>query len=180
MSTSGALAAHNVYVCSRASLRPKTIEDKELVTETTKRAATGRIEVKTYEPRPYEEPTQGPNLVEIHVTETLSGDIDGEGVARFLQAVRDDGSASFVGIERVRGKLDGREGSFLLQDAGTLEGTTVKGDWFVIPNSGTGELADFAVRVASPQSLVSTPRSHSSTCLSDLGSASLAQQPVSA
>ncbi len=111
------------------------------MTETTKGAATGHIEVKSYEPQPYEEPAQGPNLVEIHVTETFSGNIEGEGAARFVQAVRDDGSASFVGIERVRGKLDGREGSFLLQDAGTLEGTIVKGDWFVIPGSGTGELA---------------------------------------
>jgi hypothetical protein len=61
-------------------------------------------------------------------------------VVRFLQAIRDDGSASFVGIERVTGAIAGRKGSFLLQDAGTLEGSTVKGDWFVVPGSGTGEL----------------------------------------
>jgi hypothetical protein len=102
--------------------------------------ATGRIEVNTYEPQPYEEVDGGPNLVEIHVTETFSGDIEGEGVVRFLQAVRDDGSASFVGIERVTGSIAGRRGSFLLQDAGTLEGSTVKGDWFVVPGSGTAEL----------------------------------------
>jgi hypothetical protein len=107
----------------------------------SKTQATGRIDVKTYEPQPYEEVADGPNLVEIHVTETFSGDIEGEGVVRFLQAVRDDGSASFVGIERVTGSIAGRQGSFLLQDAGTLEGSTVKGDWFVIPGSGTGDLA---------------------------------------
>ena len=107
----------------------------------TRTHATGRIEVKTYEPQPYEEVEDGPDLVEIHVTETFSGDIEGEGVVRFLQAVGPDGSASFVGIERVTGSIGGRQGSFLLQDAGTLEGTTVKGDWFVIPGSGTGELA---------------------------------------
>lgn len=103
--------------------------------------ATGRIDVKTYEPQPYEEVEDGPNLVEIDVTETFSGDIEGEGVVRFLQAVRDDGSASFVGIERVAGSIAGRRGSFLLQDAGTLEGSTVKGEWFVVPGSGTNELA---------------------------------------
>jgi hypothetical protein len=107
----------------------------------TRTHATGRIEVKTYEPQPYEEVEDGPDLVEIHVTETFSGDIEGEGVVRFLQAVGPDGSASFVGIERVTGSIGGRQGSFLLQDAGTLEGTTVKGDWVVIPGSGTGELA---------------------------------------
>jgi Protein of unknown function (DUF3224) len=103
--------------------------------------AGGRIEVQTYDPQPYEEVDGGPNLVEVHVTETFSGDIEGQGEVRFLQAVRDDGSASFVGIERVVGSIAGRQGSFLLQDAGTLEGNTVKGDWFVIPSSGTGELA---------------------------------------
>ena len=106
-----------------------------------KTRATGRIEVKTYEPRTYEEVDGGPDLVEIHVTETFSGDIEGEGVVRFLQAVRKDGSASFVGVERVTGSVGGRKGTFLLQDEGTLEGSTVKGEWFVIPGSGTGDLS---------------------------------------
>jgi Protein of unknown function (DUF3224) len=111
------------------------------VSAASKTHATGRIDVKTYEPQPYEEVDEGPNLVEIHVTETFSGDIEGEGVVRFLQAVRKDGSASFVGIERVTGSIGDRRGSFLLQDAGTLEGTTVMGEWFVIPGSGTGDLS---------------------------------------
>lgn len=102
--------------------------------------ATGQIEVNTYEPQAYEEPSDGPSLVEIHVTETFSGDIQGEGRVRFLQTVRKDGSASFVGVERVTGTLAGRGGSFVLQDRGTLEGKTVKGDWFVVPGSGTDEL----------------------------------------
>jgi hypothetical protein len=110
------------------------------MTSTSKTHATGRIEVKTYEPQPYDEVEDGPNLVEIHVTESFSGDIEGDGAVRFLQAIRKDGSASFVGIERVTGSIGGRRGSFLLQDAGTLKGNTVSGDWFVIPGSGTGEL----------------------------------------
>jgi hypothetical protein len=110
------------------------------VSSASKTQATGRIDVQTYEPQPYEEVDEGPNLVEIRVSETFSGDIVGEGVVRFLQAVRKDGSASFVGIERVTGSIQDRTGSFLLQDAGTLEGNEVKGEWFVIPGSGTEEL----------------------------------------
>jgi hypothetical protein len=111
------------------------------LTEITKTHAAGRIDVKSYEPNPYDEPSTGPKLIEIQVSETFSGDIDGDGVARFLQAERDDGSASFSGIERVTGRIAERKGTFLLQDAGTLEGSTVSGEWFVIPGSGTGELA---------------------------------------
>jgi len=45
-----------------------------------------------------------------------------------------------VGIERVTGELGGRRGTFLLQDAGTVQDNIVSGDWFVIPGSGTGQL----------------------------------------
>ncbi len=51
------------------------------------------------------------------------------------------GAASFVGIERITGTVGGRSGTFLLQDAGTVQGSIVSGDWFVIPGSGTGQLA---------------------------------------
>ena len=104
------------------------------------RHATGQIEVKTYVPTPFDEISNGPSLVEIHVTETFTGDIQGDGTVRFIQAAGADGTASFVGIERVRGSIVGRQGSFLLQDSGTLAGKEVNGTWFVVPGSGTGDL----------------------------------------
>jgi Protein of unknown function (DUF3224) len=103
--------------------------------------ANAVITVHKYEPSAYDEPAKGPVLTRIHVDESFSGDITGGGVVEFLQAARADGSASFVGIERVTGELAGRRGTFLLQDAGTVQDNIVSGDWFVIPGSGTGELA---------------------------------------
>jgi Protein of unknown function (DUF3224) len=104
--------------------------------------ATGSIEVHTYEPTAYDPGVDGaPDLTEIHVSETFSGDITGAGVARFLQVGRVDGSASFVGVERVTGAIGERTGSFVLQDTGTLQGSTVSGQWFVVPGSGTGQLS---------------------------------------
>jgi hypothetical protein len=103
--------------------------------------AAAVITVSKYEPSAYDEPAEGPALTRIHVEESFSGDITGDGVVEFLQAAQADGSASFVGIERVTGQLGGRQGTFLLQDAGTVAGMIVSGDWFVIPGSGTGELA---------------------------------------
>ena len=99
------------------------------------------ITVNKYEPVAYGEQGEGPALTRIHVEESFSGDIAGDGVVEFLQAAQADGSASFVGIERVTGTIAGRSGTFLLQDAGTVERQVVSGDWFVIPGSGTGELA---------------------------------------
>ena len=103
--------------------------------------ATGTINVKIWEPVPYDQPGDGPTLVRIHVEEDFSGDIEGSGVVEFLQAQMADDAASFVGIERVKGRLASRSGTFLLQDQGTLKGTTVSGEWFVVPGSGTGELS---------------------------------------
>jgi hypothetical protein len=53
---------------------------------------------------------------------------------------RDDGSASFIGLERVVGRIGERSGSFILQHSGTFEGGTAKASWFVVPGSGAGEL----------------------------------------
>jgi hypothetical protein len=103
--------------------------------------ANAVITVHTYEPAAYEQPAEGPTLTRIHVEERFSGDIEGDGVAEFLQAARADGSASFVGIERVTGTVAGKQGTFLLQDAGTVAGNLVSGEWFVVPGSGTGQLA---------------------------------------
>ena len=103
--------------------------------------ASAVITVAKYEPSAYDEPAQGPVLTRIHVEESFSGDITGDGVVEFLQAARADGSASFAGIERVTGTVAERTGTFLLQEAGTLQDNVVSGDWFVIPGSGTGQLA---------------------------------------
>jgi len=103
--------------------------------------ANAVITVRRYEPAAYEEPTDGPSLKRIHVEEHFSGDIEGDGAVEFLQAARADGSASFVGIERVTGTVTDKEGTFLFQDSGTVENNIVNGAWFVVPGSGTGGLA---------------------------------------
>jgi hypothetical protein len=103
--------------------------------------ASAVITVHEYVPTSYDKPADGPELTRIHVKESFAGDIEGEGVVEFLQSARADGSASFVGIERITGAVGGRAGTFLLQDAGTVQNSIVRGDWFVVPGSGTGQLA---------------------------------------
>jgi hypothetical protein len=103
--------------------------------------ATGTIEVTGWVPQPYDQFDGGATLVGIEVSERFHGDIEGEGKARMLQALRPDGSATFVGHERVTATVAGRTGTFVFQDVGTLGPTgDVEGSWFVVPGSGTGEL----------------------------------------
>src|SRR4051812_9958360 len=104
------------------------------------RRATGRTNVKTYAPESFDEVVGGPSLVEVQLTETFSGDIEAESTIRVLQAAHADGSMSFLGLQRVRGSVGGRTGSFVLQASGSVLGKEAKADWFVVPRSGTGDL----------------------------------------
>ncbi len=103
--------------------------------------AVGQTTVKSYQPTVFDEVAGAPTLSDVHLTETFTGDIEGEGVAHVIQATRADGAASFAGIERVRGAIGGKQGTFLLQVQGTVDdGKEMKAKWFVVPRSGTGEL----------------------------------------
>jgi len=51
-----------------------------------------------------------------------------------------DGSAGYVAIERVKGKLQGRSGTFVLQHNGTMKGGEQQLSISVVPDSGTEEL----------------------------------------
>lgn len=103
--------------------------------------ANATTTVRIYEQVAYDEPAEGPTLSRIHLGELFSGDIEACGTTEFLQSTNADGSASFVGIERINGVLGGRRGTFLLQSTGTVSGNVVSAKWFVIAGSGTGELA---------------------------------------
>jgi Protein of unknown function (DUF3224) len=119
--------------------KPSHAKEGTMTTASSERMhAIGKINVKKYEPAAYDRPADGPPLVRIHVEEDFSGDIEGSGVAEFLQTALGDSEASFVGVERVTGRVGGRSGSFVFQDEGTLTDGVVSGTWFVVPGSGTG------------------------------------------
>ena len=102
--------------------------------------ATGTIETKTWGEQPYDESEGLPKLTRGSMTEAFHGDIEGDAAVEALMVYRDDGSASFIGLQRVIGRIGDRSGSFVLQASGTFGGGTGKCAWFVVPGSGTGDL----------------------------------------
>ena len=102
--------------------------------------ATATFEVRTWDEKPYNETDGGPKLTRASVTKSFRGDIEGEGTLEYLMFYPGDGSATFVGLERVAGRIGERSGSFVLQHSGTFEGGTAKATWSVVPGSGTGDL----------------------------------------
>jgi hypothetical protein len=101
--------------------------------------AEAKITVQSSEAKPYDQ-TASPTLIEVHLIETFTGDIEGESPVRALQVLRDDKSACLVSMQRFRGKLGGREGTFVLQGSEIVENGKIKATWFVVPGSGTGGL----------------------------------------
>jgi hypothetical protein len=101
--------------------------------------ALAKVTVQSSHAIPYDQ-TAGPRLLEVHLSETFTGDIDGESPVRALQVRRDDGLASLVSVQRFRGKLHGRAGTFVLQGQEIVENGKIRAEWFVVPGSGTGDL----------------------------------------
>ena len=102
--------------------------------------AKAKITVQSSEAKPYDQTTM-PALIEINLSERFTGDIDGESPVRALQILRDDKSACLVSMQRFRGKLGGRQGTFVLQGSEIVENGKIKATWLVVPGSGTGDLS---------------------------------------
>lgn len=108
--------------------------------EHMKNAANARFAIKSWDEKPYSEGEEQPRLTRARVTRTFTGDIEGEGHVEYLMMYRSDGTATFVGLERIVGRLAGRSGSFVLQRSGVFEGGQAKESYAVIPGSATGAL----------------------------------------
>ncbi len=101
--------------------------------------ATGSMDLKSWDEQPYSEIDGGPKLARASVTQSFSGDIEGEGTLEYLMLYQGD-SASFSGLERVVGRIGERSGSFVLQHNGLFEGDTARSTLSVVPELGTGDL----------------------------------------
>ena len=108
------------------------------------RTANARFAITSWEEKPYSEVEGLPKLTRASVAKHYTGDIAGEGTVEYLMMYRGDGSATFVGLERVTGRLDGRAGSFVLERTGVFEGGQAKESYVVVPGSATGDLRGLA------------------------------------
>jgi hypothetical protein len=109
---------------------------------TTQAKATFAIQSwdeKTWEGQPYNE-VQGAKITRAEVSKSLQGDIQGQSMLQYLMSYHENGTVSFVGLERVVGSLGGKSGSFVLQRIGADEDGVLKETYSVVPGSGTGEL----------------------------------------
>lgn len=94
--------------------------------------------VERWDEQPFDEADHEAKLTQAHVTKRYTGDIEGTSATEWVMAYAEDGTASFVGIERIRGAFGGKEGTLVLQHVGTFEDGAAVAKLQVL--SGTGAL----------------------------------------
>ena len=117
--------------------------------------ATARFDVTGWDPTPYDQPAEGPELTRIAIRKTLQGDIEGEsaGEGLFCGLSNPKAGGGYVVCERIVGRLGDRKGSFVLQHGGLMgPGLSPRTFGHVVPGSGTEDLAGLAGEIEIGQS----------------------------
>jgi hypothetical protein len=102
---------------------------------------TGPFDVKITPQKPDTQIARAANLARLTIDKRYHGDLEAIAKGEMLAAQTEvKGSAGYVALERVSGKLKGRSGSFVLQHNGTMNRGTAELAVTVVPDSGAGEL----------------------------------------
>jgi hypothetical protein len=108
--------------------------------------AAGPFDVKI---TPQDDKSEDPLLGRMTIDKQYHGDLEATGKGQMLTAgTAVKGSGAYVAIEKVDGTLHGRTGTFLLQHAGTMTQGAPQLVITVVPDSGTGQLAGIAGKMA--------------------------------
>jgi len=104
--------------------------------------ASGPFEVKVTPQKPDTQVARSANLGRLTIDKRYHGDLEASAKGEMLATQSEvKGSAGYVALERVTGKLHGRSGSFVLQHSATMQRGAAQSSITVVPDSGTGELA---------------------------------------
>ena len=107
---------------------------------------TGTFEVQPGDETTIHEPGDGIRLTHVTGTQRFTGGIVGDGAIDWLMCYLPTKSARYVGLQRITGTIDGRDGSVVLEArhapaACRTEVTGSSATWTVIEGTGTGDLA---------------------------------------
>ncbi len=110
--------------------------------------ATGSFDVKVTPQKPDTQVARAANLSRLTIDKRFHGDLEGISKGEMLALQTEMGSAGYVALERVTGKLKGRSGSFVLQHFATMTRGEPHAQIAVVPDSATGELRGLAGKMS--------------------------------
>jgi hypothetical protein len=109
--------------------------------------ATGILKPVKWDEKTYEQIAADKKLTKATVELAFSGEIEGTASVEFLMFYKSydekdahKASATFMGLMRFNGTLNGKSGSFVMEDRGTFENGVLNGALSILAGSGTGEL----------------------------------------
>ena len=111
------------------------------MTTMTAQTASGTFKVSSMEEDTYQVLEHGGKLTRARGDQQFEGDIQGTGRVEWLMCYRSDGTARFVGHQLMKCSIGERTGTFVIEADGEFTGSTSKGDWRIVPGTGTGDLA---------------------------------------
>jgi hypothetical protein len=113
--------------------------------ESTMPTATGTFEITGMHEDPWHQEDGGPRLTRAGGSQRFSGDLEGDGVVEWL-ACYVNGGARLVGLQRIDGRLGGRDGSFVIEATSDHDGKQSSGRWRILDGTGSGNLAGISGR----------------------------------
>lgn len=105
---------------------------------------TNTFTMKSWDEHVVSGPDDGPRYAHARATFTYSGVIEGTSTCDYVLYYAGPGHESALrapGFERIEGSVNGRAGSFVVRHDVAYGADGVRDTWFVVPGSGTGELA---------------------------------------
>ena len=114
-----------------------------------------------WDEKPYETISSDAKLAKTSATFAFTGQLEGNASVEYLMfyekfdaSAPHASSATYVGLIRFDGRLDGKQGSFVMEDNGSFKAGSAESTLKIIPNSGVGDLnpenaveADFSLEI---------------------------------
>jgi hypothetical protein len=97
-----------------------------------------RFEIANWDETPFEDGDEASKLTEAVVSKKYTGDVDGTSTTKWLLAYAPDKTATYVGIEHIKGTVGGKRGGLVLLHDGVFSDGVATATLRVV--SGTDEL----------------------------------------
>jgi len=131
--------AYGAGIRNQARLPSRVQKEKKAIMTSH---ANGTFEVKMI---PQGDNATGATIGKFSLDKQYHGDLEGTSKGEMLAvSTAVEGSAGYVALEQVTGKLNGRTGTFALQHTGTMNRGAAQLSVTVVPDSGTGDLVGLA------------------------------------
>ena len=98
-----------------------------------------RFEIANWDETPFEDGDDASKLTEALVSKKYTGDVEGTSTTKWLLAYAPDKTATYVGIEHIKGTVGGKRGGLVLLHDGVFSDGVATATLRVV--SGTDELA---------------------------------------